>query len=791
MNHKPFQTHCTQWKGLLHWLNQLNNLFSVYINIKRNTMKVLSIIKLFTSLLENHITYVKYNKRNLSLTLLFIFSLMFSNIQAQNVTVTITSDNAYVFGFGTVNGISNYFNPGVANKSAGEIYNSVIGPENYNITGSITGKYIYIAAWSDESTFQGTIAQFSDGNSTILTNPGVNWEVYATGVNLDPESNDPVPAPPLYTPRSNSNCPTLLDINNQITIANLNNGDPAITSVGWVGFAQITGLEGVLAFGHNNSLGPVTLCNSPYNFPPGTVQGIDQNAQWMWYIPDLSITHPNETGNIPCFPASMSKEYYIFRIGPLDSLFTGSICGIKFNDLNGNCRQDSLEQGLSGWTINLSGSGTFSTTTDSLGQYCFNSIPSGTYTVSEVQQTGWTQICPASPGIYNVTLNSGQNITGINFANKQETIPPDDCCDYLEIGPYDSDSESQFFGHQYTIHNQKEPSHSDICSIKVSINPTPVTYVAGGGVSTYLGSQPSAFVWPYTLVNLNPTVSPVNDPATDWVTFYFGTNWNDTGGPYFVTLTVIHCDGDSCIYHDTLNPKPVYRLSGLLEFDEIQDTLKAFNFKLKGNNNQKEAIKFVSVDLPRELGSIKAITSGCSNDDGRDNECDGMVEDSKMNKHHAFFILKNAITLNENEVSKAFTILYSKLPGTQLNPTIKVRLYNSKGDLIAYDSTDIISSADVEYEFKGYDGDEFELLKSVPNPAQESVSLYYIIGTESNIRLSLYNSLGNELKFLDEGFKPQGMHSIELNTEDLSSGVYYVKLVSLTRSTTIKVIINK
>ena len=36
----------------------------------------------------------------------------------QNVTVTITTDNAYVFGFGTISGItspSTYFSPGVAN----------------------------------------------------------------------------------------------------------------------------------------------------------------------------------------------------------------------------------------------------------------------------------------------------------------------------------------------------------------------------------------------------------------------------------------------------------------------------------------------------------------------------------------------------------------------------------------------------------------------------------------------------------------------------------------------------
>ena len=105
---------------------------------------------------------------------------------------------------------------------------------------------------------------------------------------------------------------------------------------------------------------------------------------------------------------------------------TGSIQGYKFNDLNGNCVKDSLEQGLPGWTINLSGSGlSLSTTTDSLGQYSFGSVPAGTYTVSEVPQSGWTQTCPAG-GTYTVNLSAGQQVTAINFGNRRDTCiaPP-------------------------------------------------------------------------------------------------------------------------------------------------------------------------------------------------------------------------------------------------------------------------------------------------------------------------------------------------------------------------------
>ncbi len=257
----------------------------------------------------------------LLLFLQFTLFIATNQLNAQNLTVTITSDNAYVYGFGDINGIIDYHYPGVANILAHEIYSPNTGTETYTIAGSLTGKYIYIAAWSDELTYQGTIAQFSDGNTTILTsptlpNPFVHWEVFATGIDLDPQTNDLEPTSPLYTPRRNSNCPTLSDVNTQIAIANQNAGIPINTSVGWVTTTPIPGRVGVLAFGSTNHA-------NNYGFPAQTVSGIDPNAQWMWYDPDPNnIAQPFVTGSFPNFPADKSREYYIFRVGPLDSLFS-------------------------------------------------------------------------------------------------------------------------------------------------------------------------------------------------------------------------------------------------------------------------------------------------------------------------------------------------------------------------------------------------------------------------------------------------------------------------------------
>ena len=104
----------------------------------------------------------------------------------------------------------------------------------------------------------------------------------------------------------------------------------------------------------------------------------------------------------------------------------GAICGQKFNDLNGNGVKDSGESGLANWVIstkiqNAAGWVIIKDTTDVNGNYCFNNLQAGTYTISEINQSGWIQTYPANPGTHTVILTEGQNITGIDFGNKQSS----------------------------------------------------------------------------------------------------------------------------------------------------------------------------------------------------------------------------------------------------------------------------------------------------------------------------------------------------------------------------------
>ena len=112
-------------------------------------------------------------------------------------------------------------------------------------------------------------------------------------------------------------------------------------------------------------------------------------------------------------------------------LLPASISGTVFSDANNNGIQNNGETGIAGVTITLSGTDdlgnavSLTTTTGVNGNYSFNALRPGTYTVSESQPGGYLdgKDTAGSPGggsagndvINSITLSSGMSSTGNNF----------------------------------------------------------------------------------------------------------------------------------------------------------------------------------------------------------------------------------------------------------------------------------------------------------------------------------------------------------------------------------------
>ncbi len=157
----------------------------------------------------------------------------------------------------------------------------------------------------------------------------------------------------------------------------------------------------------------VTDADGNYSFdfvPPGT-HVVSEEPQAGW------------TQTFPASPATYTIVAQATDISGLDfgNFQLVTLSGQKFEDTNGNGVKDAGEAGLPNWMIalDLNNDGVVdqTTPTDQYGNYSFSGVGPGTHKISEVQQVGWVQTVPASPGVYVVTTQSGADVGNQDFGN--------------------------------------------------------------------------------------------------------------------------------------------------------------------------------------------------------------------------------------------------------------------------------------------------------------------------------------------------------------------------------------
>ena len=73
---------------------------------------------------------------------------------------------------------------------------------------------------------------------------------------------------------------------------------------------------------------------------------------------------------------------------------------------------------------------------------------------------------------------------------------------------------------------------------------------------------------------------------------------------------------------------------------------------------------------------------------------------------------------------------------------------------------------------------KYALEQNYPNPFNPSTSIRFSIPVSGNVKLAVYNILGQEVKTLLNEIKESGTHTVNFNAADLSSGVYIYKIES-------------
>jgi hypothetical protein len=99
------------------------------------------------------------------------------------------------------------------------------------------------------------------------------------------------------------------------------------------------------------------------------------------------------------------------------SVLGASVSGNAYNDANSNGVKDVGENGLSGWTINVTGTNPVNNqtvTTAAGGNYTVSNLAADTYTIALQMQTNWSSTVPAT-ATYTVIVTDGIDTSGFNF----------------------------------------------------------------------------------------------------------------------------------------------------------------------------------------------------------------------------------------------------------------------------------------------------------------------------------------------------------------------------------------
>jgi len=85
-------------------------------------------------------------------------------------------------------------------------------------------------------------------------------------------------------------------------------------------------------------------------------------------------------------------------------------------------------------------------------------------------------------------------------------------------------------------------------------------------------------------------------------------------------------------------------------------------------------------------------------------------------------------------------------------------------------------SNEVEVEFNM--PDSYGLLQNYPNPFNPETKISFTLPKGEFVTLKIYNSLGEEVAALVNGFREAGLHSVTFSADKYSNGVYLYKVTA-------------
>jgi hypothetical protein len=111
---------------------------------------------------------------------------------------------------------------------------------------------------------------------------------------------------------------------------------------------------------------------------------------------------------------------------------------------------------------------------------------------------------------------------------------------------------------------------------------------------------------------------------------------------------------------------------------------------------------------------------------------------------------------------------------------LEVNVWEKGDNVFSKDGISVISSISTSTVIE----QELELYQNVPNPVMDNTSISFYLPEDGDVRLTVSNTIGQEIMTLASDNYTKGMHTIQMDANTMSTGVYFYKLESNNKSIT-------
>jgi hypothetical protein len=401
-----------------------------------------------------------------------------------------------------------------------------------------------------------------------------------------------------------------------------------------------------------------------------------------------------------------------------------------------------------------------------------------------------------------LTINHGPNKVCRDTIRLKCARAPITKCDSLLVVPYIFQNLQQSW-RTFKIFNQKQPA-SPIKEVKIALTPPPCspTYVwTGGGL--FVNGTPRTWTFsssgtpPYSTISMRcdpGTPAPQGPAATSTVQFNLGVdytcNWTGT-----VTLTVIHCDGDTCTltanWCAQQNPwlcligPPVHvnlgTATSLLRVARIMEV--QIDTMMVPGNRELRACHATVVPVSRGWDVVGvSIEDELTQDERESGRYRPWIGGVKLTKADAgrWALVELQPCKQDTTPIKGPWILRATLASRETlsdTPRVAVTFYDADGNPIASDTAKAamqVTSVPVEIVQPG--GGSSGILQIVPNPAAEEVQVEYVLAHPGEVTVEVCDLLGKCRLKAELGWMPSGRNTFGMSTADLPTGSYILRL---------------